>query len=383
MTSYYVHNNGLPQNQTRGLASIVRAELDAIASSWTLLPTAAQLGAGLSAYFVDSGSANAYVITAGSQVTAYADGQTFLVKATNANTTTSTINVSGLGLKSIVRNDGSVLQANDIVAGQIIQLSYNVTAGNFQLSGSAASASATAAAASATAAASSATSSASSATSSASSATSSASSATASASSATAAAASATQASVYAAALTATSTTSLLIATGSTTFTTQAGKQFAAGQFVSAASNANSANYMHGSVTSYSGTTLVVNVTDIGGSGTLADWNLSVSGSQGSTGPTGPGILTRVEVSGTTQAATNGNDYWLENVALTAVTAPAATNNFHFSVTPANGLFTNTIDFGAATVRGYAGTATGVITIDLGAPMEFIYSSTLSQWVLK
>ena len=104
---------------------------------------------------------------------------------------------------------------------------------------------------------------------------------------AAAAAASEAAAANYAAALTATSTTSLLIAVASRTFTTQAGKQFAAGQFISAVSAANNANYMHGQVTSYSGTTLVVNVTDIGGSGTLADWNLSVSGSRGSAGASG------------------------------------------------------------------------------------------------
>jgi hypothetical protein len=73
----------------------------------------------------------------------------------------------------------------------------------------------------------------------------------------------------------ATSTTSLLIAVGSKTFTTQAGKQFAVGQFITAASAANLANYMQGDVVSYSGTTLVLNVTNIGGSGTYADWTLS------------------------------------------------------------------------------------------------------------
>lgn len=92
--------------------------------------------------------------------------------------------------------------------------------------------------------------------------------------------------------------------------------------------------------------------------------------------------LTRVEVSGTTQTALAGYDYWLENVAATAVTAPASVDGAKFAVTPANGLKTNTIDFGAATVRGPNGTATGVITIDLGARMEFIYSSTISQWVM-
>ncbi len=97
-------------------------------------------------------------------------------------------------------------------------------------------------------------------------------------------------AAAQAAALIGTSTTSLLIEVAEKTFTTQASKQFSAGMFVLAVSDANPANYMHGQVTSYSGTTLVVNVIDIGGSGTLADWTISVSGSRGAKGDTGTGI---------------------------------------------------------------------------------------------
>lgn len=85
----------------------------------------------------------------------------------------------------------------------------------------------------------------------------------------------------------ATSTTSLLIAVASKTFTTQAGLAYAAGTVAQATSAANSANYMFGTVTSYSGTTLVLNVSAIGGSGTYADWNISVSGQQGPQGNPG------------------------------------------------------------------------------------------------
>ncbi|MGB4498880.1 MAG: hypothetical protein WBI40_09280 [Methylococcaceae bacterium] len=87
--------------------------------------------------------------------------------------------------------------------------------------------------------------------------------------------------------LTATSTTSTVIGTGSKTFTTQSGEQFIAGQFVTIASQAIPANYMYGQVTSYSTTSLVVNVTAIGGTGTFADWLISLSGLQGVQGNTG------------------------------------------------------------------------------------------------
>jgi hypothetical protein len=152
----------------------------------------------------------------------------------------------------------------------------------------AAASSASAAASSASAAATSATNAAASATAAANSASAAATSATNAANSATAAAASATEAANYAAALKATSTSSVAIGTGEKTFTTQASKQFAAGQFILIVDTANSANYMHGQVTSYSGTTLVVDVQNIGGSGTIASWNIYVSGSRGAIGATGP-----------------------------------------------------------------------------------------------
>lgn len=102
-----------------------------------------------------------------------------------------------------------------------------------------------------------------------------------------AAAASAVTAANQAAALVATSTSSNTIGTGAKTFTTQASKQFATGQFILIVDGDNSANFMHGQVTSYSGTALVVDVQSIGGSGTLADWTISVSGSRGAIGETG------------------------------------------------------------------------------------------------
>ena len=113
--------------------------------------------------------------------------------------------------------------------------------------------------------------------------------ATASATSAAASAASAAQAALLASALAGTSTTSNTISTGVKVFTTQTSKDFSAGQFLLIPSQANAANYMHGQVVSYIGTALTVNVTNTGGSGTLSDWNIYVSGTQGPIGPSGGG----------------------------------------------------------------------------------------------
>lgn len=93
--------------------------------------------------------------------------------------------------------------------------------------------------------------------------------------------------------------------------------------------------------------------------------------------------LARVLIAGTTQTATSGSDYWATNAAATALTAPASTDGAKFAYTPANGLRTNTINFGAAVVQGPAGTETGVLTLDLGLRMEFEYAVALAKWVSK
>lgn len=101
------------------------------------------------------------------------------------------------------------------------------------------------------------------------------------------AAISAAQAAQQANTLTATSVTSLAIGTGSKTFTTQSGEQFIAGQFVTIANSVTPSNFMYGQVTDYSTTQLTVNVSAIGGSGTLASWLISLSGLQGGQGVQG------------------------------------------------------------------------------------------------
>lgn len=121
---------------------------------------------------------------------------------------------------------------------------------------------------------------------------------------AAAAAASAASAAAIAGAFKGTSTTSLLIASGSKSFTTQTTDQYTPGIWMSAVSNANGANWMFGQVTSYSGSTLVLNISAIGGSGTYADWNLSLAGVQGPTGA--PGTLSGTAV-GTVDLLTGAN----------------------------------------------------------------------------
>lgn len=84
-------------------------------------------------YYTDTGAANAYVITPAPAIAAYAGGQTFSFVPSHANTTASTINVSGLGVKSIVHPDGSALESGDIPLSGLVQIIYQATLGKFIL----------------------------------------------------------------------------------------------------------------------------------------------------------------------------------------------------------------------------------------------------------
>lgn len=102
------------------------------------------------------------------------------------------------------------------------------------------------------------------------------------------AAADAATAANFAGAFVGTSTTSVTIGTGSKSFTTQANEQYTAGIFMTISSQADVSNKMFGEVTAYNSTTgaLTINVTQTWGSGTFADWNVSLSGPVGATGAT-------------------------------------------------------------------------------------------------
>jgi hypothetical protein len=78
-----------------------------------------------------------------------------------------------------------------------------------------------------------------------------------------------------------TSLTSAPIGVASVVFQTQAGLAYLPGTRARVSSAANLSNYMEGIVTAYSGYNLTLNVSSIHGSGTHADWNLSLAGDPG------------------------------------------------------------------------------------------------------
>ncbi len=126
----------------------------------------------------------------------------------------------------------------------------------------------------------------------------------------------------------ATSTTSTLIGTGSKTVTIQTGKAFSVGQTVVLASAADVANQMIGQITAHnSGTgSLTVNVNAIGGSGTLADWIISLSALNASTSVTWTGKQTFKGYGDTVYAITDGAEFAIdpENGAVQTVTLGAS-----------------------------------------------------------
>ncbi len=75
----------------------------------------------------DTGAADAYAIAPTVAISAYAAYQSFQFVAAHANTTTSTLAVSGLAVKTIKRPNGDNLAANDILAGAVVDVIYDGT----------------------------------------------------------------------------------------------------------------------------------------------------------------------------------------------------------------------------------------------------------------
>lgn len=79
-------------------------------------------------YYADSGAANAYVVTITARQTAtLAAGLMVQFKAANANTTASTLNVSGTGAKNILNFNGTALTAGQIPANAVVNVMYDGT----------------------------------------------------------------------------------------------------------------------------------------------------------------------------------------------------------------------------------------------------------------
>jgi hypothetical protein len=80
-------------------------------------------------YLVDSGGANAYVVTFPTGVipSSYTAGLTVVMKVANANTGASTLNVNSLGTKNILNPDASSLSSGQLASGSLVMVVYDGT----------------------------------------------------------------------------------------------------------------------------------------------------------------------------------------------------------------------------------------------------------------
>lgn len=128
---------GNADTTTQGLVQIaVQSEVDAGtatgSSGASLVATPALVrGKLINDYAVDSSGTDAYEITITPAITSYTAGQRFSFKAGTANTGACTLNVSGLGAKTIKKDVSSDLATGDILANQIVEVEYDGT--NMQL----------------------------------------------------------------------------------------------------------------------------------------------------------------------------------------------------------------------------------------------------------
>ena len=84
-------------------------------------------------YAASSGTANAYIATLTPALSAYAEGVSLRLKINVGNTGASTVNVNGLGAKSIKKANGTDVGSGNLKAGSVYTLVYNGT--NFILQG--------------------------------------------------------------------------------------------------------------------------------------------------------------------------------------------------------------------------------------------------------
>lgn len=113
-------------------AADVNTLRDEVGAGFDLLPSEDDLKKGTTNYAVDSGAADAYVVTLDYPPAAYTDGMLLVFKATNANTGASTVNVNALGVKALKQQNGDDVVAGDIVANKLHSFRYNATSGTFE-----------------------------------------------------------------------------------------------------------------------------------------------------------------------------------------------------------------------------------------------------------
>ena len=123
---YFTNPNNLMPNQ-RATAESVSADFDLVQTGFALLPSPTDITNGKISYSVDSGTVNAMVANGTYAPVGLVDGLLVSVKCSHAVTGAATINVNSLGVKPLLRPDGSAINNGDIQAGQVFDARYNAT----------------------------------------------------------------------------------------------------------------------------------------------------------------------------------------------------------------------------------------------------------------
>lgn len=114
----------IPNTFATATTTIPLSQLD---SNFTTVSSSINDANTYSNYAVDTGSANAYIVTYTSLTTTYTAGLRLQFKASNANTGASTINVNAQGVKNITFANGTSIAPGTIVSGAIIDIIYDGT----------------------------------------------------------------------------------------------------------------------------------------------------------------------------------------------------------------------------------------------------------------
>lgn len=94
----------------------------------TNYPSAGQVQDGTLTYLTSISGTDTITAVAPVSMTAYAAGQTFRFIAAGANTTTGvTININGIGAKSVTKNGATPLAIGDLASGSVIVINYDGT----------------------------------------------------------------------------------------------------------------------------------------------------------------------------------------------------------------------------------------------------------------
>lgn len=129
MSDYFTYTNLVANTLAR--ASDVNTRFQAVAAGFDMLPAPVKLQQGRITYGPAAGTANALTFAMTPTLAAYVEGLHVRLKIAATNSAAATINIDGLGAKSIKRADGTALAAADLAAGTIVDLVYDGT--NFRL----------------------------------------------------------------------------------------------------------------------------------------------------------------------------------------------------------------------------------------------------------